>query len=144
MSAAIKLVAEKRMQDGWERIDYTPEWHTYAIFGVLANQRNMAGAPFIAEARDLPDDWPEEPPYRMGHYGEWSAWADEYDLGDGVKSWLALEEMLAFDYDQTFSNQRGPHEGQVMSVRDHLGRDFFKDLDRMQVLGVERLVFRIG
>lgn len=143
MSAAIKLVAEKRMQDGWERIDYTPEWHTYAIFGVLADQRNMARAPVIAEPRHVPADWPEEPPYEMGHYEAWGAWADLYDLGDGVKSWLTLDELLGFDYDQVFTNMRKvPPE--AMSVRDHVGPEFFEDLQQMQALGVERIVFRIG
>lgn len=144
MSASIKLVAQKRGAEGWERVEFEPEWRSYSIFGVLADQRNMAGAPFIAPARHLPDDWPEEPPYRMGHFGTWAAWADEYDLGDGPKSWLTLEEMLAFDYDQVFTNQCWPEEGQVMSVRSHLGSAFFGDLQQMQALGVERIVFRIG
>ncbi|UTC28744.1 hypothetical protein MARCHEWKA_02320 [Brevundimonas phage vB_BpoS-Marchewka] len=143
MSAFIKLIAQRRNGAGlWEPVGFTPEWTSYAIYGVLANQRNYAEAPFITEARYLPSDWPAEPPYEMGRFGEWTAWADAYDLGDGVKSWLTLTELLAFDYDQTFTNLR--EGGQIMTVREHLGDDFFTDLHQMQAMGVERIVFRIG
>ena len=143
MSACIKLVAEKRDRAGsWERIDFKPEWYAYDIYGVLADQRNYACAPVIAGPRHVPEDWPAEPPEKP--WPEFLAWEALYDLGDGVKSWLSMRELLDFDYDQTFTNCRPPDDGQVMTVREHLGDAFFDDLQQMQALGVERIVFRIG
>lgn len=145
MSAYLKLIAQRRNGAGvWEPISFDPEWGSYDVYGVLANQRNYAAAPSIAEPRHLPSDWPEEPPYVMGGFARWTAWADAYDLGDGVKSWLTLDELLTFDYDQTFVNQCPPDAGVSMTVREHLGDAFFNDLQQMQALGVERIVFRIG
>lgn len=92
---------------------------SYALFGFLADIRNYAESPYIAGPRGLPVDVDEQ---ECG-----------YILDDSCgSSWVTLEELLAFDYEQTFYDQSNrSHE----SVRDFLGEDYFEVLDCCTKLG---------
>lgn len=148
MGADIRLRAQRRDETGaWVTIpgDFDGEksplsWRSYSLFGFLSGMRNLSCSPVIAPARGLPDDWPPEPPNGMLNDAAWEAWYSAgYDLGHGA-SWLTLEELLAYDYDQNFVDRRGGIDDTVI-LRDFLGQGFFNDLEQMRRLGVERIVF---
>lgn len=117
------------------------DWRSYGMFGFLANVRNYSRVPPLADARGLPDDLSP-------------ALADEESepwLGDHSHSWLGLNELLAFDYDQTFEDRRttkqtGPNswdgaaladkgEGRITTFREFLGSGFFAELERLKTFG---------
>jgi hypothetical protein len=68
-------------------------------------------------------------------------------------SWLTVEELLAYDYDQKVEDRRvtvngnggctcDPGSGKQMSLREFLdGTDFFESLDAIKAAGGERVVF---
>ncbi|UTC28115.1 hypothetical protein GURKE_00840 [Brevundimonas phage vB_BpoS-Gurke] len=115
-------------------------WRSYGMFGFLSGTRNLSQSPVIAPARGLPADWPPEPPEGLLHNGAWDAW---YSAGNDLghcASWLTLDELLAYDYDQSFVDRRGGADVTVV-LRDFLGRGFFNDLEQMRQMGIERIVF---
>ncbi len=112
-------------------------YHSYGLFGFLADVRNYSRVPPIAEPRGLPIDF--------------TVREDTY-VGDHSFSWLSINELLAYDYDQPFEDRRvmrdnnggalaGPGEGKMTTLRDFLGDSYFDDLQTMVGAGVERIVF---
>lgn len=144
MGCDIHSRAERKIGGRWQVIDGLQpfDWRSYGLFGFLANVRNYSAVPPLSEPRGLPDDAPA---------------TGEYDLGDHSHSWLSLEELTAFDYEQTFEDRRvtrqiapnawsggvtgEPGEGEITTFRDFLGSDFFADLDKLKEAGAERVVF---
>lgn len=108
----------------------------YGLFGFLADVRNYAGAPVIAEPCGLP---PNVSPEVRAESGLWGS--------DGHShTWLTLADLLAFDYDQTFIDQYndGNYTPQVTTMRDFLRDWYFDCLDRLGKLGAPedvRIVF---
>ena len=49
-------------------------------------------------------------------------------------SWLSAEELLAFDYDQEFSDRR-EQSPEVSTYRDFLGEPFFRHLAALAEIG---------
>jgi hypothetical protein len=103
-------------------------WRHYGMFGFLADVRNYSHVPPIAECRGLPPD--------MG--------MEDY-LGDHSFSWINLEELLRFNYEQTFEDRRnspdgngaadaGIGNGKITTFREFLGPIFFRDLAIMRCL----------
>lgn len=148
MGCDIHTQAERRVDGKWKRLDgFAPfDWRWYGMFGFLANVRNYSEVPPLAEPRGLPPDadYDEE---RDG-----DRW-----LGAHSFSWLSLDELLAFDYDQTFEDRRyaaqtGPNlwnggataepgHGKITTYRKFLGAAFFEDLRKLKEAGAERIVF---
>ena len=145
MGCDIHTQAERRVDGKWTRIpDLVPfDWRSYGMFGFLANVRNHFDVPPIAEQRGLPDD---------ADYAEGSRW-----LGDHSFSWLSVDELLAFNYDQTVEDRRvtreirpglisggctsEPSGGKMTTYREFLGKAFFDDLEKLKAAGAERVVF---
>ncbi len=116
----------------------------YTMFGWLADVRNYAKVPPIAQRRGLPDDVSDEVAglaENMNFYGH---------------SWLSLRELLEFDYEATFEDRRAPggHPeyrdtfppgmGEVKPYREIFPTRYWEELEAMKQLGdVEdtRIVF---
>ena len=113
-------------------------WQSYSLFGWLADVRNLSEVPPIASPRGLPVDV-------SGTVRE------RYDYWDGdghSHTWLAVDELLAYDYDSTFEDRRVTpgytYIGRTGTIRDFLGDDFFRDLDTLRTLNAQhptRVVF---
>jgi hypothetical protein len=118
------------------------------MFGFLADVRNYSHVPPIANQRGYPKDIDDATLIEID---------DNFDHHS--RSWLGLDELLAFDYDQTFEDRRctkevragyfdgaadsGPGKGEVTTFRKFLGTDFFRDLDIMKNLHPDPKCIRI-
>lgn len=151
MSCNIHAWAEKRLFGGWRHIPMSNEpftyVHWYGLYGFLAGVRNYHEVPPIAPQRGLPDDVSA---YVRRDHADWSTDAHS-------TSWLTIAELAAFDYslpmeDRRYTAQTGPRsfdggatceegQGRITTFRKFLGENFFKELDRLRSLGVERVVF---
>src|SRR6516164_6266636 len=97
-------------------------WRSYGMFGFLADVRNYSHVPPIANQRGYPKDIDDATLIEID---------DNFDHHS--RSWLGLDELLAFDYDQTFEDRRctkevragyfdgaadsGPGKGEVTTFR---------------------------
>lgn len=125
-----------------EKTDEPFSVRSYSLFGFLANVRNYAYCPVIAQPKGLPND----SEYLNSIGGE--NWVSD----GGNASYLTLKELLEFDYEQVFENKRmakqtssnswtGAHitttdKGQKMTVKEHLeGSRFFQNLEVLKTLG---------
>ena len=126
-------------------------WRQYGVFAFLAGVRNYS---------DLPEfDWhyrgfPENSDYLQSDSG-WNNQTireeieNDYDYHS--TSFIYLNELLNFNYDQKFENRRitvktGPNsydgaglarkgEGEMTTYRDFLGNSFFEDIEVLKTLG---------
>lgn len=157
----VNIHAEPRID--WHPAVVTPlctvSWQDYDLFGLLAGVRARAVGNAIAKDRGLPVDTTEETldaiaPYSgaslNGGYGGWShpepstpqerALISSGDYETYGFSWVGLEELLAFDYDQVLTNE----SGQPSTYREELGQMFFRNVDELKKqlpLGEIRLLF---
>lgn len=120
------------------------DWRSYGMFAFLADVRNYSHVPPISQPRGLPKDLGVTDPNQLEDY-----------FGDHSFSWLSLDELLAFNYDQTFENRRtmrdgngaadaGSGNGIKTTFREFLGPLFFRDLDIIRQVAREekaRIVF---
>jgi hypothetical protein len=145
MGCDIHTQAERRTEGRWEIIPglHPFDWRSYGLFGFLANVRNYAAVPPISEPRGIPDDSP--------------GGGDDGYLGDHSFSWLSVDELCAFDYDQIVEDRRvtrpiapnlhsghctaDPGGGRMTTVREFLGERFFEDLAKLRAAGAGRIVF---
>lgn len=120
---------------------------SYGIFGFLANVRNYSGVPPIAERRGFPSDAATKTKTNFENWG-----CDAHS-----PSWLSVEELLSFDYDQPVEDRRVTRQisenfwsggetadtggGTMTTFREFLGEWFFKDLDKLREAGADRVVF---
>jgi hypothetical protein len=105
------------------------------MFGFLADVRNFSFIPCITgEQRGWPDDTLE--------IQEWDTHSETF---------VILDELLNFNYDNTFEDRRGCKEisprffdcsadmgegnGTIFSFREFLGKGFFDDLEILKTLG---------
>lgn len=134
---------KKSQADKWEQVkDFSPfHWRSYAVFGFLADVRNYSHCTPISEPKGLPDDLSPEVAGK----------AEYWDWDGHSHSWLTLKELLGFDYDKVFwdrrvSKQVAPNvwngtalalegEGQHITYREHLGAQFFRDLETLKTFG---------
>lgn len=114
--------------DEWDDPSEPFGWRNYGMFGFLADVRNYHGSPVIAEPRGLPDD--VSPEVRADH-GTDDPW---YSYGFHSATWLTLAELLAYDYDQTFIDQREDPPAET-TVREFLDEAFFIHLDDLRKIG---------
>ena len=82
----------------WEKRSHTEhpfDWHSYGLFGFLADVRNYSCVPCIQEpTHELPLDVSDKV-------------REEFEDGDWhTISVLTLKQLLDFDYDQTFWDRR--------------------------------------
>jgi hypothetical protein len=149
MACDIHVWAERREDGCWEVVGCMPEaleTHDYGMFGFLAGIRNYSAVTPIAECRGLPQD---------ASVGVREALQD----CDGAHSasWLSLEELLSFNYDQITEDRRVEREigpigidgraiaepggGQRTTYREFLGDRFLQALEELKAAGAERIVF---
>lgn len=118
----------------------------YGVFAFLAGVRNYGAIVPISKPRGLPKDvssWVEEE-------------ADRWASDGHSRSWLSIDELLNFDYEQMTEDRRctrmkngvlnggctcDPGEGEKMTYREYLGESFFEDLAELKKEGVDRIVF---
>lgn len=121
-------------------------YQSYAIAAFIAGTRNYYQITPIAEPRGYPKVEQEQSESSMGFwacFNEQSVY--ENVLGDdGVRTWILLSELTSFDYEQVFEDRRSytgsrdtvdVGEGTLTTYREHLGEDFFNDLDVLKSLG---------
>lgn len=142
MGCDIHSYVEQRVSNGWTRAHWgvTDKYgecepfrdRIYAVFGWLADVRNYSAVPPISKPRGLPGD---VSPDVLREYEEWG-------LDAHSASWLSVDELLAFDYIETFEDRRvtrgndggvtaEPGDGRLVSYREFLGHSFFEDLERL-------------
>lgn len=135
MGCDIHSFAERKNAQGeWVVVEgvHPFDWRNYGMYGFLADVRNYSAVPPIARPRGLPED--VSAPIADAH-----GWSDLHDT-----SWLGLDELLMFDYEALFEDQRAPTPPggrPSVSYRDFLGDEFFADLCSLQEVGAERVVF---
>lgn len=148
MGCDIHCQAERRIDGEWAAIPgpMPLDCRSYRLFGFLAGVRNYSAVPPISEARGLPPDVD----YDEDRDGE--RW-----LGEHSFSWLSLDELTAFDYEQVIEDRRvtrqqpngvisggetgRPGEGVKLTYREFLGGWYFEELRKLEEVGAERIVF---
>lgn len=148
MGCDIHVFGETKNAEGsYSRVDVGDILYdrNYAVFGFLAGVRNYSDVEPISEPRGIPDDACPEV-------------AEEVRMSaDHSYSWLTLAELRAFDYDAMTEDRRvtrqiapgfydgrctaNAGEGKKMTYREFLGSHFFNELDRLDSIGVCRIVF---
>lgn len=161
MGCDIHLHAERREGDKWVKVELPekPRWEgssytepplhnrNYGTFAFLAGVRNYSAVTPITEPRGFPADASREV---KADYETW-------DIDAHTPSWLTLDELQAYDYEQKledrrYTRQEGPNsfdggatcepgEGKKMTVREFLHQGFFDDLDTIKRVGAERIIF---
>ena len=147
MGCDIHCYAEiKNKESGkWEYVEEVFDCRSYGIFGFLANVRNYSSITPISLPRGLPDDCCSDILYK---YHAWSAHSE---------SWLSMDELLKFDYDQKCEDRRVTRkvssgvisggytcdegDGIIQTYKEFLGEWFFTELKNLEKLGAERIVF---
>ena len=148
MGCDIHCYAERRSGKKWQKVKCDALGNrSYGTFGFLADVRNYSDIPPIAERRGFPAD------ASSGVRGSYEGWG-----GDAHSpSWLTLDELSSFDYDQPVEDRRvtrqlGPNffsggctaepgGGHMTTFRAFLGEWFFKDLQKLRDAGADRIVF---
>ena len=122
------------------------DWRQHDLWSFLSGIESPTGIPAIAETRGIPPDGLRFEPF----------------ISEGIfsdmdhMSWLSVQELLAFDYDQTFvgtfriivDDDDGhfdyvpdPEAATEMTIRRFLGQGFFDELARLAASGADRIVF---
>jgi hypothetical protein len=120
----------------WEWAGFPFNWRHYGMFAFLSDGENsrVKGLPHIDNPyRGLPKD------------SDWLNMTGGYDLWDAAMtrrasiledsnnhgfSWVGLDELLAFDYDQVWQSPLGPEP-----VREELGPMYFEHLKTLEAYG---------
>jgi len=142
--------AERRDASGkWTKVPDLAPFHARSatIHGWLADVRNEAVLPPIAARRGLPTDLSTAV---ARNFMGWEDFAHSM-------SWVGVDELLAFDYDAAWLDSRTikrPHidpwvnrlppesrQGTRRTFRELLGDEYFRDLENLQIVGAERVVF---
>ncbi len=102
-------------------------WQDYGLFGFLADVRNYS----YCEPIKIPMGLPMQLSQQVQSEWESEKWSSH------SASYLKLSDLLAFDYDKTFINQRFGDEDylKTMTYREFLGDLFFTNLKELQQLG---------
>lgn len=144
MGCDIHARIEKKADGRWLDIPSANAFdcRSYGIFGFLADVRNYSDVPPIAVPRGIPPDASKDV----------KADSDGWDTDGHTHSWLSMDELLTFDYDQPVEDRRvtingnggctaQPGEGRMTTYREFLGKWYFDELERLKELGAERVVF---
>jgi hypothetical protein len=123
------------------------DFHSSIYSAFLAGVRNYSLVQPIAEPRGVPYDISKAVAEEFADWGEYAV----------VPSWLSIQELLTFDYDQKFEDRRvarrakqgymdhavtgEPGEGKIVSYREFLMDGFFTELQRLSKSGAQRVIF---
>ena len=122
------------------------DWRSYAMYGWMVNVCNYSNVTPLSQPRtwiDLHPEIIESIEYTCRYYGDHS------------HSWLTVAELNAIDYDQEIVDYRGTVEvspgfydgsatldkGKTLTLREFLGTRFFEDLDILNKVGIDMVVF---
>ncbi len=157
MGASITVCVEKKNSDGdWAFVDCEPCGNrAYTLFGWLGDVRNYSELPPLGANRGSPDDLSEDSRHQLFYLERSSGWClgygdDEWVANCHSITWYTVEELLAFDYDQTVEDRRnrGPGDltlpvgqGFVTTYRELFGPAWFKFLDDLKTATAERVIF---
>lgn len=153
MGCDIHIIYKTKIKDVWKEVtvertdgeDAPFDYRSYGLFAFLAGVRNFSKIKPISEPRGLPENWKPENREAVGFQSD--SYQDGYFDGLHSKSWLTIEELLNYDYDQEIEDMRGCDQasgnmtGVKTSLRDFLGKNFFEELDILKQLCVDRIVF---
>lgn len=174
MGTDISVILEVRQDDGkWyepesynvpnydfqDSLDYSTfpfNYRSYGLFGFLANIRNMHNIPSITDHRGLPEDsiWLEQQTSDNNIFRE----TNRQEALDGHygHTWVTLQELLDFAYDQVFEDRRSRNvlsnadnsvviysgstmlkegQGNMTNIRDFLGDFYFLQLEALKTFG---------
>ena len=161
MGCDLQSFAERKLNGKWLKVEEDSEpfnWRSYSMFGFLANVRNYDCCEPISE----PKGWPEDSVFLDSmdeddffEFFEDKPMTNKECIERYAHSWsyLTLKELLDFDYDKTFWNRRDSQtkyyedgtsftvgaglaeEGEIVSYRENLGTEFFKQLEELKQFG---------
>ena len=150
MSCDIYAYAERRSEDGsFELVSNARPFNfqNYALFGWLAGVRNYAGLTVISAPRSLPCDASDAVRAEFDHLS-----SDAHDA-----SWLAIDELLKFSYEQPAEDRRvmrelapevfdrgctaPPGQGTMTTYRRLFTDDFFDSPAMLKATSSHRVVF---
>lgn len=138
MSCNMTIFAEKRVEKScqWEKIgkhftsedgektDKPFDWQYYGLYGFLAGVRNYSKTEVIKMPMGLPLTLSEEVKLE---------WESEKWISH-TPSYLKLSDLLAFDYDKKFVDQRDGNPEQI-TYREFLGDLFFTNFEELKAIG---------
>lgn len=127
------------------------ESQSYSLFGFLAGVRNGSKSAILKNPCGLPEDASDDavkllapnidPEDIFGTFGSppstLESVSERVSAGRGDNygySWLSLTELLAFDYNQSFSDEREIPLKET-TYREFLGERYFENLKSLQRLG---------
>lgn len=151
MGRDIHIIYQKKTEDGWREIEFKHEYNdgpltdrVYKTFAFLAGVRNYSNIRPISRPRGLPEDCPKDFKEEADDYGH-------------TPSWLTIQELLEYDYNQEVEDLRlgkqvapniydgdwccEPGQGQKMPLACYLGLHYFKELLELYRAGVDRIIF---
>lgn len=155
MGCDIHAFAERKVGDRYEVIKGEKfsdgegpfHWRSYGVFGFLAGVRNYSAIPPIAPDRGIPDDVSDEVAAQVAGYG----------FDGHSHTWVAVDELSAFNYDAAFEDRRVTRQvgkgafdggvtadaggGSMTTFLEFLGEMFFDDLALLKKIGADRVVF---
>lgn len=161
MGCDIHLYGEKKDENGEYEICWEDESHNrqYAMFAFLAGVRNYGAITPISEPRGIPKDsatrnnanyYDSEDDYLCypSSKYEYDAFFDDCHS----RSWLSIEELKKYDYDQIVEDRRctiGSNgaatcekgKGKFMTLREYLDGWLFDIIEECEKVGAERIVF---
>lgn len=123
-STSWRIVDKKVFSDFWGKTIHPFGDRNYGIFGFLADVRNYSDCPCIKKPMGLPLILSDEVQVKY----------DDQSQIMHSASYLTLENLLAFDYDKKFINRRSEDQLEI-TVREFLGKRFFKNLKELSKLG---------
>ncbi len=118
----------------------------YAVFGFLANVRNYSKCPSVAERRGVPDWFDEKCIEFIEAQILYSRAREPFDSIEFFerlhsKTHVFLCELLDYDYTTTFIDRSSSVSyGKTMTLREHLGDNYFAWLDRLKATNVDCIV----
>lgn len=107
-------------------------WDLYRFFGYGLYDEDPSIS-MTRRPRDLPDDLKvdDDCDYKL----------DGMFIGEYGFNWMTVEELFKVDYDKKYISFYDFTETEEKKpLRDLLGNYFFKDLDKIKELGVERII----
>lgn len=135
----------KDLEDDREYLgEFFDDTRSYRLFGWLAGVRNYSAVKQCQVVKPgLPILCPNPKIIQEFKALEGDAHSEHH---------VYLEDLLGYDYDQLVEDRRvirdgnggctcEPGEGEVMSLREFLGKSYFDELDKMKQAGVFRLIF---
>ena len=147
MGCDIYTYAERKTENGYEFIEdfRSFAWRYYGMFGFLAGVRNYSDVTPIVDPRGLPNDISTSVEDKL-------KWSEAYS-----SSWLSVKELVEFDYEATMEDRRvtlqtGPNSwdggqtskpggGKTKTYREFLGQAFLDDIQTLQEIDADRVIF---